>query len=645
CSSLAAPDTEEETVQKSWEEIRQERMIRYDEDVLIETDSEEEIAEKQVEMKQQMEIDKEVYLSRQQQAVAEGRELSPPLMPMMAEDDSWNCPYGNIVGGYTMTSATERLSINVDLGATLDTITQQAYDLVNAACSYDSWPQGVFRYCDPPYSYPMKTATTEIEEPAWSMVSVTGYSLPSYYFEEFTQGEYWAIREGWTKIVFRYSVCEMYVYWDPSINDSVMDYFYYDVYMPMDVFIGDGASDGFRKLWSVGFEVQDWFFDWCKDVLGSSELWQTFESYIQVDGCDFDLDLLDIPNILLESSNVYQNSNGSSKKLPAIMGEFVSQYLTIDLSRNNITGIIPPELANMGYNYCNLKLSHNKLCGNIPQLTVGMSVDVDVSYNQLTGIYHDATEFNSLNIDANFISDMQISYYIPDYLKDGYTSSERQYHLALTDQAIEMLSGMKLTTEYAKNMTQVVLEGVVQDWDVASELIFEMKPETGFSEYFDGTVQNGFTPKKSGSTSVQLGFTKNNCGMTLEYGDTTILSNVPVINILEDTAGILRKGVIQGEIVQVVVSGRSLQNILTKTFAIGYNKNDLELIDAYAPTLQRDLSMGLVPGSNMNITELIPGSLKFQLTPNMGTYTYWGGVATILKFRAKRTIATAITLE
>ena len=171
-----------------------------------------------------------------------------------------------------------------------------------------------------------------------------------------------------------------------------------------------------------------------------------------------------------------------------------------------------------------------------------------------------------------------------------------------------------------------------------------MTPETGFSEYINGTVQSGFTPKKSGSTSVQLGFMKNNCGMTLEYGDTTILSNVPVINILEDTAGILRKGVKQGEILQVVVSGRSLQNILTKTFAVAYNANDLELIDAYAPTLQRDLVIGPVAGSNMNITEIIPRSLRFQLTPNMGSYTYWGGVATILKFRAKRTIATVITL-
>lgn len=47
----------------------------------------------------------------------------------------------------------------------------------------------------------------------------------------------------------------------------------------------------------------------------------------------------------------------------------------------------------------------------------------------------------------------------------------------------------------------------------------------------------------------------------------------------------------------------------------------------------------------MTITEITPGTLKFTLTPTMGTYTYWNGVATVLKFRAKRSITTTIALS
>ena len=126
----------------------------------------------------------------------------------------------------------------------------------------------------------------------------------------------------------------------------------------------------------------------------------------------------------------------------------------------------------------------------------------------------------------------------------------------------------------------------------------------------------------------------------------TEIGKLKSFSVMEaDGANTIRKEVMQEEILQVVVSGKSLQNILTKTFAVVYSADDLELIDAYAPTPLQDLSVGTVAGSNMNITEILPGSLKFKITPSMGTYNYWGGVATILKFRAKRSAITVITLE
>ncbi len=130
----------------------------------------------------------------------------------------------------------------------------------------------------------------------------------------------------------------------------------------------------------------------------------------------------------------------------------------------------------------------------------------------------------------------------------------------------------------------------------------------------------------------------------ITYQNTEIgkLKNLSITYAQEP--GGFRKAVTQGDILQLVVSGQNIQNIASKTFALSYDADDLELLDAYAPTELADTGIGLVPGSNMTVTEIVPGSLKFTLSPDMGTYTYWSGVATVVKFRAKRSITTTITL-
>ncbi|TYG78108.1 hypothetical protein ES288_D02G031000v1 [Gossypium darwinii] len=81
-------------------------------------------------------------------------------------------------------------------------------------------------------------------------------------------------------------------------------------------------------------------------------------------------------------------------------GDILSYMTGIDLSRNNLTGHIPPELGNLSEIH-SLNLSHNKLTGVIPSSLSKLHQieSLDLSYNNLSGeIPNQLVELNSLEV-------------------------------------------------------------------------------------------------------------------------------------------------------------------------------------------------------------------------------------------------------
>ncbi|KAK8308099.1 hypothetical protein V6Z12_D02G033000 [Gossypium hirsutum] len=81
-------------------------------------------------------------------------------------------------------------------------------------------------------------------------------------------------------------------------------------------------------------------------------------------------------------------------------GNILSYMTGIDLSCNNLTGHIPPELGNLSEIY-SLNLSHNKLTGVIPSSFAKLHQieSLDLSYNNLSGeIPNQLVELNSLEV-------------------------------------------------------------------------------------------------------------------------------------------------------------------------------------------------------------------------------------------------------
>ncbi|KAB2039750.1 hypothetical protein ES319_D02G032000v1, partial [Gossypium barbadense] len=81
-------------------------------------------------------------------------------------------------------------------------------------------------------------------------------------------------------------------------------------------------------------------------------------------------------------------------------GDILSYMTGIDLSCNNLTGHIPPELGNLSEIH-SLNLSHNKLTGVIPSSFSKLQhiESLDLSYNNLSGeIPYQLVELNSLEV-------------------------------------------------------------------------------------------------------------------------------------------------------------------------------------------------------------------------------------------------------
>ncbi len=679
--SLAAPDTEDEIVEAVVEEQQETYQKKEYKNGQFDTSeykimeiSEEEKQQKEAEILARMEQEREVRKQQFEAAMREGILNNAPNMLQTYSSDIGmfypEPPFFDAIGGYTILNG-ERLTIDMSYEDFLQPyVDEVTYRIDDCRGNYDSLYATYIRKDSS--TQEVSTSSFQIYHP----YNISGVYLQSISYPDSSlvqvQGGIQALERGWHKISLHYIVYEY------EFN-SFEEYYTYDLYVPVDVFVM-GSDDYYRDLWEVDGHVQDWFGNWLIEAIGEYEV-RPINDYQEIDLCDLQLSRYSIDQLYHQYGKTFQNTDQSPNKIPDIIGCLSGSHVHIPLNNTNIYGYLPESIAEIETNELEIDLSNNHLTGHIPSRWKYIALhtnclEIYLSNNRLTGtipallstgqypwLFLENNQFTEIEVPTdsraklelfkiahNFISAENIEEVITAYDDMGVEvqcyGADEQYKLELQEagRSIDILPGMTVTDDFLKNnYTQITLNGEIQSWDVASELVFGIETNTDFSTIFRATT-TGYVPIKTGLTAIWMGFTQDQEGATVQKSEMIGIPNVTIMVFMETFNDIVRKNVTEGEIVQVVVSGKSLQNILTKTFAISYFERDLELIDAYAPTPLQDLSVGLVPGSNMNITEIIPGSLKFKITPSMGTYTYWGGVAAILKFRAKRTIATAITL-
>ncbi|MBN7773731.1 bacterial Ig-like domain-containing protein [Clostridium aminobutyricum] len=160
-------------------------------------------------------------------------------------------------------------------------------------------------------------------------------------------------------------------------------------------------------------------------------------------------------------------------------------------------------------------------------------------------------------------------------------------------------TGMVITATYNNGMTAVILE----------------------------TVNDG-SNLAAGTTSVAISYT--------EGGTTqTILQSITVSSKSLEQA--LDLNCVQGKelLVPFYVMGASHLNDVV--FTLQYEAANLEVIDLVSQTKKKEISIGIVNGTGIEILSYTPGEIKFRVNKEIVNGKTWSGNLNIFKFKAKIT--------
>jgi len=92
----------------------------------------------------------------------------------------------------------------------------------------------------------------------------------------------------------------------------------------------------------------------------------------------------------------------------------------------------------------------------------------------------------------------------------------------------------------------------------------------------------------------------------------------------------------QGENKYVVINGSKLRATSNNKLVITYDVAALEAVDLYAMTWQKDLSVGAVSNSDVEILSFIPaeGKIEIGIDKTVESTKMWSGIADVTKFKA-----------
>ncbi len=101
--------------------------------------------------------------------------------------------------------------------------------------------------------------------------------------------------------------------------------------------------------------------------------------------------------------------------------------------------------------------------------------------------------------------------------------------------------------------------------------------------------------------------------------------------------------IVSGDEAIVVMTASDIQNINIRTFTIIYNPDELHIEDLCATTLDSDINMGNIQGTDINVSEPTLGTLVFILKTPVVDGQSFTGLVNVIKFKSKISGQTNVT--
>lgn len=93
-------------------------------------------------------------------------------------------------------------------------------------------------------------------------------------------------------------------------------------------------------------------------------------------------------------------------------------------------------------------------------------------------------------------------------------------------------------------------------------------------------------------------------------------------------------GVVNKEF-DLILEATKISDFSKHIFTVTYNKDELEAVDICSITSAKELVAGAIPGTNVEVMEYTPGTIKFKVNNTLEQGKQWSGVVNTVRFKLK----------
>ena len=116
--------------------------------------------------------------------------------------------------------------------------------------------------------------------------------------------------------------------------------------------------------------------------------------------------------------------------------------------------------------------------------------------------------------------------------------------------------------------------------------------------------------------------------------------------ITAQTKSVVQNYVLRGNIGEekdLILNAVNIKNWNNYTFTLNYNPEEMEIVDICSQTSRKDLSLGNIIGTDIVVTQNIPGTLQFRKISNIPIGQTYNGIINSIRILYKTDIETTIT--
>ncbi len=257
------------------------------------------------------------------------------------------------------------------------------------------------------------------------------------------------------------------------------------------------------------------------------------------------------------------------------------------------------------------------------------AVPTDTSISILWDETENATNYD-IELGSSVIDNISVTNYVYSNLtpETSYTIRVRANNEQMTSNWSSPITVTTLAdaSETPTNVTAEATGNTVQvSWNPVENAI-------GYDIEIDGTVTDNGTETTYEHTGLALN-TQHTYRVRARFdGREGQWSQPKTVKIQQTTYTI---AITNNEQIDLILTASNIEDISEATFTVTYNPGEIEVVDLCSETETKDLTTGAIEGTNITITENMPGTIKFTIDKANIPGRTWSGIVNEIRLKGR----------